>query len=347
MIRAITCVVLFMALQGCASQPSIHTYASEGDIAGINRLAKSGANLDVENTEGYTPLMMASFFNYKSIQPLLDAGANPNFIIEHGITALAVAVINQPEGVAILLKGGANVGHVDSLGSTALTIAIRHRQTSAAVIPVLISFGADVSRSFGPYGNTPLTEALLHQSSNRETLSRTLELLFKAGADASQKNSNDTTALDVIHHEEIRSLFTGYRDVEQLKKWELSRTANTLDSYNLYLSSYPKGQHKAEAKSTISEINRETERLKVSRKLAKLKSAQACSLRDPKWLYLSKASSGRYANGSGKAKNLRGLTFVGTFKNGYRVKGEIFADGRLMYDGSIKGGKPHGSGVCV
>ena len=49
----------------------------------------------------------------------------------------------------------------------------------------------------------------------------------------------------------------------------------------------------------------------------------------------------------GKAKTMTGLTFVGKFENGYRVNGEIFANNILMYDGHLKEGRPHGSGVCM
>jgi hypothetical protein len=53
------------------------------------------------------------------------------------------------------------------------------------------------------------------------------------------------------------------------------------------------------------------------------------------------------AHGIGQAKTNTGLTFIGVFDKGYRVKGELYFNKTLMYDGSLKNGKPHGEGVCI
>jgi len=74
---------------------------------------------------------------------------------------------------------------------------------------------------------------------------------------------------------------------------------------------------------------------------------QACVLRDTKWLYLSTKCAGKYAHGKGRAETESGLSFVGTFKDGYRIHGELFANDELKYDGPISDGRPHGEGVCI
>ncbi len=74
---------------------------------------------------------------------------------------------------------------------------------------------------------------------------------------------------------------------------------------------------------------------------------QACVLRDSKWLYLSTKCAGKYAHGKGRAETESGLSFVGTFKDGYRINGELFVNDELKYDGPISDGRPHGEGVCI
>ena len=77
-------------------------------------------------------------------------------------------------------------------------------------------------------------------------------------------------------------------------------------------------------------------------------SDQACKLTSDEWIYLSKSCKGSFAHGRGEAVNeSKNLRFVGQFKSGQRVQGEIFAYGKLMYDGPLKNERPHGTGTCI
>ncbi len=121
------------------------------------------------------------------------------------------------------------------------------------------------------------------------------------------------------------------------KYWHKTKAENTAASYNSYLSDYPSGLHTKYAKDKIADFEF----------VANLKANQACSLHEDKWIYLSQECLGGFAHGTGKAKTLTGLSFVGKFENGYRVNGEIFANNILMYGGHLKEGRPHGNGVCM
>ena len=40
------------------------------------------------------------------------------------------------------------------------------------------------------------------------------------------------------------------------------------------------------------------------------------------------------------------MKYEGKFINGQRVNGEISLNGKSLYDGAMKNGKPHGKGIC-
>ena len=115
--------------------------------------------------------------------------------------------------------------------------------------------------------------------------------------------------------------------------WAKAEKDNNIVSYQFYLAQFPKGKMKLEAmkrKKFLEEV-----------------SNQVCTLHNPKWIYLSESCLGGVAHGFGQAKTTTGLMFVGDFKDGYRIQGEIYANNILMYDGNLKNGRPHGDGVCI
>ena len=77
---------------------------------------------------------------------LLQRGANPNIADNNGVTPLQIAVqLGFIEGVARLIKGGANVDVANSTGETPLMTAIHRRDTG--MIEVLIEAGANLDRT--------------------------------------------------------------------------------------------------------------------------------------------------------------------------------------------------------
>ncbi len=141
---------------------------------------------------------------------------------------------------------------------------------------------------------------------------------------------------------------------KEKKLWDESKSVNTDASYNKYLSIYPTGSYTTKAYAAKARLVSEAQRIKdeyaatqVKKAQASLAAKQSCKLKEDNWVYLSKSCSGNYAHGFGKAQTFTGLTFIGTFNNGFRIKGEILAGGVLKYDGTLKNGKPHGEGVCM
>lgn len=76
---------------------------------------------------------------------LLSKGANPNLRNAKGETPLLAAVIGgQTDEVPILVKAGANVNLADSSGQTALILAVHRRD--AELVRTLLDLGADADQ---------------------------------------------------------------------------------------------------------------------------------------------------------------------------------------------------------
>ena len=74
----------------------------------LRALLDAGANVDVQDSNGRTPLFMASEGHIDSVRVLLEAGANANLQDKKGVTPLHVAaLLGEPEVVRMLLDAGA------------------------------------------------------------------------------------------------------------------------------------------------------------------------------------------------------------------------------------------------
>ena len=90
--------------------------ALNSDTATMEAAIKSGADVNVA-VEGLGPsIVVASLGNYSGVQLLLDRGANINAEDSEGYTALINAsVTNSPDMVRLLLSKGANVNAPSNL----------------------------------------------------------------------------------------------------------------------------------------------------------------------------------------------------------------------------------------
>jgi ankyrin repeat protein len=182
------------ALQGNvnALYPSGRTelfYAVQrGDLAAIRDLLKRGADINVRDNEGTTPLA----FNISSVSDqskvlaiarmLIAAGAEVNLKDKTETTPLKLAVYqfedHDGELVKLLLKAGADANAADDYGTTVLMHAVHAANQEAALIKnvrALILAGAQVNAR-NKLGQTALSIAAEDKNDNL------IELLKKAGA---------------------------------------------------------------------------------------------------------------------------------------------------------------------
>lgn len=107
----------------------------------INALIQSGANVNLANKEGKTPLMLTCVPT--EIDALVKAGAQVNLQDRNGQTALmAAAQQNRTEAVMKLLQCGASLNVQDKQGKTALMLAAEAGNTET--VELLMKSGANV-----------------------------------------------------------------------------------------------------------------------------------------------------------------------------------------------------------
>ncbi len=154
-------------------------YAAKAkSIECVRLLVDIGANIEIANQKGCTPLIITCHTGTEAIMDLLlskNAAVDPNTETEGVYTSalIAASVANKVLCVKTLLKSGANVKLVDFQHYTALCQASKAGHVEVA--KELIEAGSDVNHR-KPDGWTPL---LLAASENREDVCR---LLLEHGA---------------------------------------------------------------------------------------------------------------------------------------------------------------------
>jgi len=137
--------------------------AKSGHLFKLVELLAQGADVNIRNDYGATPLIEASLRGYQSmVRILLEHGADVGTAdTVFGATALNFAALTGQAGVVeLLLKWGADVNARDFDGRTALFEAALGGHTD--VVAVLLEKGADIHvRDIG--GRTALTEANVWQ----------------------------------------------------------------------------------------------------------------------------------------------------------------------------------------
>jgi ankyrin repeat protein len=120
--------------------------ALDGEIEAIRSALKGGLDVNAQDSNGLTMLMMAGFNGHAElVRLLLDAGADINQTESIGRTALMLASTGPSvETVKLLLDSGAKVNMTDNHEDwTALMMAAAEGQTE--VVNLLLANGADVT----------------------------------------------------------------------------------------------------------------------------------------------------------------------------------------------------------
>ena len=153
MIRYHFILLLSLVMCSCGSediwkQQQLDLRLLEATADGLEGIVDSclqyGANIEVRNMEGATPLISAAVRgHYKVVEKLLDKGASPNArrLGYYGSTALMEAAVRNDTSIArILLEHGANIHQRDTFGDPAINWAAYYGQVS--YIALLLEYGA-------------------------------------------------------------------------------------------------------------------------------------------------------------------------------------------------------------
>ena len=156
---ALAAVVLSAESGVAFAQAEVADAARKGDTAQIERLLKSGGDVNAQQADGATALHWAAYHgDAKLAERLLKAGAKPGLANNNGATPLWLAA--TPGDAAViqaLLKGGADANEQLPLGRRPLMLAARSGQVDA--VRALLVRGADVNASETERGTTALMQA--------------------------------------------------------------------------------------------------------------------------------------------------------------------------------------------
>ena len=169
--------------------------ASRGDIVVLSRLLTNGADPDLPDRYGITPLMAACRSGqFKSVKQLLDRGANVNAADKEKCTVLmhACSEIVKSRIVEYLMRLGCDVHGKNVYGNTALMLAASNG--NANVVRLLVQHGADVD-AVSAHQETPLTFAVVWGHIE------VVKVLLEAGVDVNWKDDHGWTSLKYALHE--------------------------------------------------------------------------------------------------------------------------------------------------
>ncbi|MDZ4306687.1 ankyrin repeat domain-containing protein [Allopontixanthobacter sp.] len=102
-------------------ESALHIVTQRRDHLWIRFLTEQGANPNIADAKGVTPLQIATSLGYvEGVEALLKAGANVNVANSTGETPLISAVLRRDvEMTRLLLANGANADRSDNSGRTA------------------------------------------------------------------------------------------------------------------------------------------------------------------------------------------------------------------------------------
>ena len=148
-----------------ASSTALHHACYMQETVCVELFLAKGADVNIQNDKGYTPLMLACLkddidilMSPAVLDMLLSADANLNTQTEDGKTALILAAhTGYQKGVKILLDAEADINVQDSKGATALHAAAT--EGYCEITELLLASGAQTSITDGN-DNKPLDLAL-------------------------------------------------------------------------------------------------------------------------------------------------------------------------------------------
>ena len=104
---------------------TIHSAVGGGDVEAVKEFLAAGADVNVKDKRGFTPLHWASISGHKeAVELLIDNGADVNAMRGGGGTPLSYAASwGHEEIVELLIANGADVNVKDAFSETPLDVA--------------------------------------------------------------------------------------------------------------------------------------------------------------------------------------------------------------------------------
>ncbi len=194
--------------QDIAEYDALHTAAHEGDMQRLGTLLESGADTEVRDGSGRTPLHVAAFASQDAVIERLaaaDADLDALESMAYDIVTIA-AVDNDVELMDLALRLGASAGNITSPYDGTALIAAAHLG-HAAIVQRLIESDAPLDH-VNNLGWTALIEAVVLGDGGPDHVA-TVAALVNAGAD---KDIADRQGVTPLNHAQER----GYQEMVEL-----------------------------------------------------------------------------------------------------------------------------------
>ena len=172
----------------------LHAAAAAGNVPEIERLVAAGANRELRDGNGRTPLHVAAYRQqYDAARVLMKRGANPNALDaqRYDIVTIAAVADDMPM-LKVALEGGASAKNVTSPYDGTALIAAAHLGHDE-VVKVLIAAGAPLDH-VNNLGWTAVIEAIVLGNGGKHH-TETLRALISAGANPNLADGRGTTPL--------------------------------------------------------------------------------------------------------------------------------------------------------
>lgn len=190
-----------------------------GDLDSFNLLLQNGANPNVRNLDGQTPLMYSTQKDIIYLEILLNYPVNVNEKDILGQTALHHAIhYGKPANVQLLIKNGADLHIKNVNGVTPLKLALR----SLEIVRILVVNGVDVNQ---------LPNLIETNNVNKDVLDLLIQAGFK-GKNSLKNSQSKPLLLLQLSRIACRNYFGKY----YLNVINSYRLPNTVKSYLSYRS---------------------------------------------------------------------------------------------------------------
>ena len=204
--------------------------ATIGRIDLVRLLVQSGADLNLHDVEGVTPLMKAiGTGDKKMVSYLMDNGADARLVDVNGTSPLHIAAERGKESIIKLLleKGNVDLDCVGKSGRTALHLAAKNDRIKVAKLLLEAKARLDIH---DVQGKTPL-----HASAELKDCGIEMcDLLIKSGADPSSVAADGDTALDLMGVQK-RLNFLSKWVLDHYQKKDFRKLFKLLESYHFAL----------------------------------------------------------------------------------------------------------------
>jgi len=177
-----------------ARYSGLHAAAYRGDVAGIERLIATKADINARDPYGRTPLHVATYAGkVEAIRALAKAGADMGMLEKDRYDAVTIAAVaNNEEALRALLAAGASAKLVTSRYDGTALIAAAHLGHHG-VVKQLIAAGAPLDHVNNLHWTALIESIVLGDGGARHV--ETLKALIKAGASTRLADRNGNTPL--------------------------------------------------------------------------------------------------------------------------------------------------------